>query len=273
VRSTTAAITGQYQITTVPTPSSNIASNYSCKILGAATAAAVTLGQRVSAKAAKQNMSLAATYLSFWAYNKAGGTIAPAVLTFYPSGADTWNSGTANAQLGSTNATLLVGNAATDASWTQWGCAIPASSNYATGAEININFGSLGATYWVAVAQAQLEIGSSATTMEVLPEAPELVRCQYRYKRFGAASFAMQFNAYASTSAQYLGYSIPFFPPMASTPTMTKVGTWTLVNCLQPSLQCYGNTDFMIYSTSSATGLISFYCTDATCYIEATCDL
>jgi hypothetical protein len=214
-------------------PTATAGSNYSIQITGKLNAATITLGQRIEFLTAAQTMAVNATTLSFWVYNHSGGTIAPAVLTYYPSTADTWTGVTVKPSLATTNATLISGNADTDATWTYWYCNIPADNHYAAGAAVEINFGSMAATYYVCVSQAQLEIGATGatyTTFEVLPPAVELARCR-RFARSTTAasgtSSATGINGYISPAGTTASFFAPFWScgsessPMFSNPSMT----------------------------------------------------
>ena len=177
-------------------------------------------------------MQTGATCISFLLYNKSSGTLAPTVATSYPtSTADTWSSATG--ALSATAATLVSGNATTDATWSLWKCAIPANTGYINGAELDINVGSLGTSKYVCFSQVQLELGTSNTTFMALPLAEENIRCNRRYRRInqqGTSSASVitwtGISGYAQNATQ-ANFIIPFLGnggdanPMATTPAVS----------------------------------------------------
>jgi len=263
-------------------------SKYSLGITGAGTggttATHITLSQRIEASTAIQTMAISATYLSFWAYNgesAAGALTTPQILTWYPTAADTWTSGTANAQVTTTAATQLDGSTAIN-NWSKWGFPIPASTHYVTGAEIDIDFGSIAATYFVLVDQCQLEVGTSVTNFDVLPPAVELARCQRFYEVQGGTADYPHCNVYylANGVDNYLRQNYPWAVVKASSSLLSQgavgllVGSWTSSN-ITGSLGAIGNKyGYSIYAyAGGSTQPVIYYPTNSTGLIVGSCDL
>ena len=158
------------------------------------------------------------------------------------------------------------------------GCAIPASTNYLAGAEININFGSLGATYYLCITQIQLEAGTSYTAFDIQPPAVELARCQWRYWQSTPSLYGYLAQTLSPTGVGTI-YAISFvtFPvAMAATPTVSAAnGTWYATNC-SATLTVAGITHdgCILYSTNTnaVSAVVCFYSNNSG-YITASCDL
>ena len=123
------------------------------------------------------------------------------------------------------------------------GCAIPASTNYLAGAEININFGSLGATYYLCITQIQLEAGTSYTAFDIQPPAVELARCQRRYWRNAPGATSCIFGNGFCNTVGYLNYiAVPIPTIMATTPAITFTNDSTM-------------SDFLVVNSSGTNGV------------------
>lgn len=116
------------------------------------------------------------------------------------------------------------------------------------------------------IAQVQLEAGSVATPFEVLTVGETMQRVGRYYERIGFSNAELGLRGYDAAA------STPFVPVQykvikRTAPSAAKVGTWSVGNCSQPSIQGVGVTGFTIYGTVTALGAYYFYTTDATCGI------
>jgi hypothetical protein len=117
----------------------------------------------------------------------------------------------------------------------------------------------------------QMERGSTVTSFDYRPYGTELALCQ----RYYTIIDNVYFRTY-QTSGANAGQSLTFPQKMRSSPTITKVGTWTVSNCGQPTAQTdySGPTQSLqVYAgwTSSADGY--FVTTNNSQYITISSEL
>jgi hypothetical protein len=129
-----------------------------------------------------------------------------------------------------------------------------------------------GSVSGVLVDAASIVIGNYPEGVPYIPKNPEedFRDCQRFYEVMGnsgpAASICPFFYGVATSS---VGQGIQFQTQKAATPTVTKVGTWVLASCGQPT--CI-NADVKGYTLTAAvtvTGLVYFYNNAGTDYITA----
>lgn len=115
----------------------------------------------------------------------------------------------------------------------------------------------LTASVTLRIDNAVLVIGATAPRYAPRQTADDLARCQRYYELVSG-----ELMAYASGAGQDMGYHVPFKVTKAADPTVTKQGTWGVLNCGQPSAvsrigaQRLGVT---LYAVSSAAGAVKWY--------------
>jgi hypothetical protein len=124
--------------------------------------------------------------------------------------------------------------------------------------------GTAGAADWIKVTGVKLEVGYSGTpTNYDIPTMLESVqRCQRFYRKFsggaaGAEAGPIAVSAYGAASQNY-DVPVPLVPTMMQTPTAVKSGTWTVVNCGQPSVTHVNRFGFTLRTAVTALGAFSF---------------
>lgn len=117
-----------------------------------------------------------------------------------------------------------------------------------------------------------LVIGSTAQTYYPLHPAEEWERCQRYYEQqpqagtVGGGLFAFGFWA---TTAQHFDSPVAFMTRKAVLPTLTKVGTWTVVNTAQPTMGSPDITGFFLDSLTAGAGYCQVYVAASTAYVTA----
>jgi len=130
-----------------------------------------------------------------------------------------------------------------------------ASNTWITSSQTNwINTN--GATFYIT--GVQLEKGSTATSFDYRPYGTELVLCQRYYETIGLDGIGGLLIAGCATAAsQQVNNSLVYKVTKRATPTVTKVGTWNLVNAAgQPTVFGAGNDSVLLYLSSSAAGQV-----------------
>ncbi|OGV50910.1 MAG: hypothetical protein A2X49_05725 [Lentisphaerae bacterium GWF2_52_8] len=229
-------------------------SKYSLELVGAADVTTVDIDQRIEAGIA--SMLAATVTFSAKIYNGSGAAFTPILLVGTPSAEDNFASVTVRNGGGSgENLQECADSAWTTVSWT---ADISAYTNLAYGLELKLRVpsGSLVSGDTVRLAQAKLEIGSSATAFQPRLLGEELSRCQRYYTKIGGSStstYDIHVQTYMGDAAAFIQvFTLP--TTMRATPTGTKVGTWTVNNCGQPGIYCTGTNTFMMNVTATAAG-------------------
>ena len=116
--------------------------------------------------------------------------------------------------------------------------------------------GTNGATFYIT--GVQLEVGSVATPFERRPYGTEFMLCQRYYQAIGFPTSAgdvntMSFKGYNATG-EYDLFSLPLITQMRTDPTTTKVGTWAVTNCGQPSVTGQSQNSFSFQIQITSTG-------------------
>jgi hypothetical protein len=102
-----------------------------------------------------------------------------------------------------------------------------------------------------------LVIGPDAAPYQPLHPADELARCQRYYEVHGGVNNAMGLNAYQAAGANF-GQIVQFAMHKGGVPTVTKNGTWGVVNCGQPAISAPSKDGYTLYATTTALGACSF---------------
>lgn len=128
----------------------------------------------------------------------------------------------------------------------------------------------LGATGTYYLDNATLVTGSQPQDYQPLTPADDLARCERYYERHGelAGTGFPQLVIYAGTVDLY-DSPISFAAHKGGTPTLTKAGTWTAVNCGQPAAYAPNNQGYSLGATSLAAGRVVIYPDSVDDYIAA----
>lgn len=111
----------------------------------------------------------------------------------------------------------------------------------------------------VYLTKAMLVLGPAPAPYRPLHPQEDLARCQRYYEVHGGQSGTTgTVWGYAAAGSQNFGATIYFAVPKYGTPTVTKNGTWGVVNCGQPSVINISSQCYSLQATSSAAGLVAF---------------
>jgi hypothetical protein len=114
--------------------------------------------------------------------------------------------------------------------------------------------GTAGADDSIYITGVQLEKGSTATSFDYRPYGTELALCQRYYQQLGGVNNAFPlFGGYTGIS---IDLRFPLLLPvvMRTSPTATVSGTWTAVNCSQPTAVFINPEGFTLYTLGTALG-------------------
>jgi hypothetical protein len=139
--------------------------------------------------------------------------------------------------------------------------------NDATVLNVQLNFVAT-CSQWYA-GQAMLVVGSQPANYAPLHPADDLARCLRYYEVIGTptASDIDVFLYQAAGSPFALPFQFRAIKPV--TPTVTKVGTWTVTNCAQPTAAGPCVTGFFLSGVASALGPVNFVNTPAGTFLTA----
>jgi hypothetical protein len=235
--------------------------------------------------------SAATVTLSFWVRSSLTGTFGGTLtnsaenrsypFTYTINSANTWEKETITIA-GDTSGTWLTTNGAgiklnfslgmgstysgTAGAWTG-----TANIFSATGAVSVV--GTNGATFYIT--GVQLEKGSTATSFEYLDYGRSLIQCQRYYERMGGDAVGDIWGfSYASGASVTFAQTIYYKATKRAIPTATKVGTWTVTNCGQPSMATtIGTNSSGIYAVSSALGNCQYYTASSSTYLTFDAEL
>jgi hypothetical protein len=117
---------------------------------------------------------------------------------------------------------------------------------------------------------ATLVVGSQPADYIPMHPADEGTRCLRYYEVIGSSVNSINIQGYGAASGGVACW-IPFKVLKAAAPTVTKNGTWVVINCGQPSNYSNSNEGFMLYVVATALGgiLISNNATNANFVFEA----
>ncbi len=99
---------------------------------------------------------------------------------------------------------------------------------------------------------------STAQDYVGLVPSENLARCQRYYEVHGGVANTMPTLTAYTAGANVVGVGVPLATEKAVAPTVTKLGTWTVINCIQPSVQGASVHGYRILTTASAAGVVEF---------------
>ena len=138
-------------------------------------------------------------------------------------------------------------------------------SNLSAGGELHARV-VLSASATVMLDDAMLAMGSVPADYAPPHPAEDLLRCQRYYEVLGGVTngypSVLGYNA-AITSTMALSWKVT----KAVTPTVTKVGTWAVINCGQPAFDRNTVQGCRMYTSGLAAGPYETYPADATNYL------
>ena len=102
-----------------------------------------------------------------------------------------------------------------------------------------------------------LVVGSQPADYAPLHPADDLARCLRYYEVIPSSTGDLNVTAYGATGVSCMT-PIPYKARKAVNPTMTKNGTWPVLNCGQPGAGAAGVDILSIAATLSSTGTYSF---------------
>ena len=110
----------------------------------------------------------------------------------------------------------------------------------------------------VDIAQVQVEQGPVATSFEQRPQQTELALCQRYFYSYiigtnQTGTFPNLYTSYASAGGSVVLVQETAVT-MRTSPNHTKVGTWNVSNCAQPTIAGGSNTSFSHQATVTAAG-------------------
>jgi hypothetical protein len=206
--------------------------------------------------------------LSFWVQSSVTGTFGGALgnasdnraypFTYTISVANTWEqksitiAGDTTGTWATDNSTGILLNISLLAGTSRSGTAGAWNSNWNTSATGATNLlATNGATFYIT--GVQLEVGSTATSFDVRSYGTELQLCmRYFFLSESTADYAYFGSGYQAVG--YLASNYFFYPvPMRTTATITKFGSWSLVNCTGPDTLA-DKKGYIFYVTLSGTG-------------------
>src|SRR5215471_12238632 len=117
------------------------------------------------------------------------------------------------------------------------------------------------------VDNAMLVVGSQAADYVPMHPADDLARCLRYYETLGGAANTIHVRAYAGDVNITTFGPIVFAAKKAVTPTLTKVGTWTVSGCGQPVFDSPTLGTARLSTTPTGTGVFAYFTPDATCYL------
>lgn len=106
---------------------------------------------------------------------------------------------------------------------------------------------------------AMLVVGPAPAPYRPLHPQEELARCQRYYEVHGGVNGVMTMAGYNAAGAASQAY-IPYAVPKGGTPTVTKNGTWGVVNCGQPTIAGAYANGYSLQVAVTALGSYSVSC-------------
>ena len=126
------------------------------------------------------------------------------------------------------------------------------ANNYLSATGATSVVGTSGATFYIT--GVQFETGSTATTFDYRNYGTELAMCQRYYETMGADVTGSLLVSGNPSSAQQINTTFTYKVTKRTTPTVTKVGTWSVTNASQPIVFGPGVDSFLLYLNSTAGG-------------------
>jgi hypothetical protein len=116
---------------------------------------------------------------------------------------------------------------------------------------------------------AMLVVGSVPADYAPLHPADDLARCLRYYEIIGNSGAAMIVAGWAGAAGEAIGAPWRFLAQKAVVPTVTKSGTFSVVNCAQPTVASPGLDGAQIYSTATAIGHVQYLTAGGSYLVEA----
>jgi hypothetical protein len=130
---------------------------------------------------------------------------------------------------------------------------------YGTSNQVN---GVAATTDTLSLALVNIVPGSVAVPLYPRPYTEQLARCQRYYCYHGFSTGVNQQALLYTAAGSNVGETRQFPVTMGGTPTVTKVGTWTLDNVsAQPTVTNACPDSYLIYAPATVTARAGFYCT------------
>jgi len=249
-------------VTVAQTPGGN-GYKGSMTITGGAGVLTSLVGQRIEGS---NIMDLVGWPVTFRANFKKTGS-APSTITWTLYYANAVNDFTAKTQI-ATNTWTITTTA------TEYSATVILPANAANGVALEFSTGAFGADT-IVLTGVQLERGDLPSLFHTRPYSEDLRLCQrYFTKLGGEVASDIWFNGYATAAATNVGMAMSLPATMLRPPTGTRVGTWTVTNCGQPtSPLTTSSTTFNINCAASALGMASFRTADTTTYLTFEAEL
>jgi hypothetical protein len=111
------------------------------------------------------------------------------------------------------------------------------------------------------IADVCVEAGAICHAFPRISFEDEAARCRRRYRVIENANGALRWTGYAGAGSEEHTLPISFDSPMASAPTMSLTGTWSVTNCGQPTAVNPQSHGLYLQVTSSAGGRIEVQAT------------
>jgi hypothetical protein len=127
-----------------------------------------------------------------------------------------------------------------------------ASTNYASTTGATSVVGTNGATFYIT--GVQLEKGSTATSFDYRPYGTELQLCQRYYEIIAPVQSSFLISVYATAASQEFEFLVKYLVLKRTTPTVTRVGTWTDSNSSGVTPVVVGSDLFSLALFSNASG-------------------
>jgi hypothetical protein len=181
---------------------------------------ACTLTQRIEAAESTYLQNKTVT-LSFWAYCTSG-TPSVSLTALAPTGID--NYGSASVIFGPTTIVSALTNTLTRYSYTF------TLGDTRNGLQLNISSGGVTSGQSFVIAGLQLEIGSTATQLELMPKALEYIRCLRYLQIRGGNTIVEPLSILQVFSVSAAQGTIPYLAPMRIAPSLTlsAAGDWAI---------------------------------------------
>lgn len=130
--------------------------------------------------------------------------------------------------------------------------------------------GTNGATFYIT--GVQIEKGSTATSFDYRPYGTELQLCQRYYEKIGGTSAADIYYIGGGTSGHNFSTTIGMVYKRVA-PTVSVVGTWTVVTCNQPSVRSTSEQCITFGSSWTGTTGSGSFATTTSAYLTASAEL
>jgi hypothetical protein len=144
---------------------------------------------------------------------------------------------------------------------------LTATALLATNATIVSPSVAFGANSTVYVDNAMLVVGSQAANYVPLHPADDLARCLRYYEVVGLGGGFLA-AAWSGVGSEAIASPIRWQVPKPVTPTVTKVGTWTVTLCTQPTMLTSTVDGTQLYAASTAIGHVQ-YATTGSAYLTS----